>query len=89
MNESFRQIKIDPPLPCVYHDCDGQATVAIAYAVSEREWRMVPTCERHTVLIPMRNESWIDATRHDRDEAERGQVNNGHNKEYRPRGARS
>ncbi len=56
MNESFRQIKIDPPLPCVYHDCDGQATVAIAYAVSEREWRMVPTCERHTVLVPMRNE---------------------------------
>jgi len=30
--------------------------VAIAYAVSENEWRMVPTCERHTVSIPTRQE---------------------------------
>src|SRR5437016_11271005 len=44
MNDSFQQITINPSLPCVYHDCDGQATTAIAYAVSEREWRMVPTC---------------------------------------------
>jgi len=55
MNESFRQITIHPALPCVYHGCDGQATVAIAYEVSEREWRMVPTCERHTVSIAGRN----------------------------------
>ena len=51
----YRQITINPPLPCVYHDCDGQATVAIAYEVSEHEWRMVPTCERHTVPITGRN----------------------------------
>ena len=51
----YRQITIYPPLPCVYHDCDGQATVAIAYEVSEHEWRMVPTCERHTVTIAGRN----------------------------------
>ena len=63
MNETFRQITIDPPLLCVYHDCDGQATVAIAYEVSEREWRMVPTCERHTVPIPGRNERPSDAAR--------------------------
>jgi len=55
-NETFQQITIHPPLPCVYHNCDGQATVAIAYAVSENEWRMVPTCERHTVSIPTRQE---------------------------------
>jgi hypothetical protein len=51
MNEGFRQITIHPPLPCVYHDCDKQATVAIVYEVSEREWRMVPTCEQHTVSV--------------------------------------
>jgi hypothetical protein len=51
MNESFREITIHPALPCVYHGCDGQATVAIVYEVSEREWRMVPTCERHTVPV--------------------------------------
>jgi len=55
MNESFRQIMVHPALPCVYHGCDGQATVAIAYEVSEREWRMVPTCERHTISIAGRN----------------------------------
>jgi hypothetical protein len=56
MNETFRHITIHPPLPCVYHGCDEQATVAIAYEVSEREWRMVPTCERHTAPIPVRKE---------------------------------
>ena len=56
MNKSFRQITIHPSLPCVYHGCDGQATVAIAYEVSEHEWRMVPTCERHTVSIPGEHE---------------------------------
>lgn len=56
MNEGFQQITVHPPLPCVYHGCDGQATTAIAYAVSEREWRMVPTCTRHTVPVPHRNE---------------------------------
>jgi len=55
MNESFRQITVHPALPCVYHGCDGQATVAIVYEVSEHEWRMVPTCERHTVPIVGRN----------------------------------
>ncbi len=55
MNEGFRQITIHPSLPCVYNDCDGQATTAIAYTVSEHEWRMVPTCERHTAPIPVRN----------------------------------
>jgi hypothetical protein len=55
MNNSFRQITIHPALPCVYHGCDGQATVAIAYEVSEHEWRMVPTCERHTVSITGRS----------------------------------
>ncbi len=69
MNETFRQITIHPPLPCVYHDCDGQATVAIAYEVSEREWRMVPTCERHTVPIPGHNRRPSDAAR--REEATR------------------
>jgi len=59
-NETFQQITIHPPLPCVYHDCDRQATVAIAYAVSENEWRMVPTCERHTVSIPTRQEKLAD-----------------------------
>ncbi len=59
-NETFQQITIHPPLPCVYHDCDEQATVAIAYAVSENEWRMVPTCERHTVSIPTRQEKLAD-----------------------------
>ncbi len=63
MNQSFRQITIHPPLPCVYHGCDGQATVAIAYEVSEREWRMVPTCEQHTVPIPVRNDRVLDAAR--------------------------
>lgn len=63
MNESFKQITIHPSLPCVYHNCDGEATVAIAYEVSEREWRMVPTCERHTVPIQKRNEKRADATR--------------------------
>jgi len=62
MNENFRQITIDPALPCVYHNCNEQATVAIAYAVSEREWRIVPTCERHTVPVPTRNELAGDAT---------------------------
>lgn len=55
MNEGFRQITIHPSLPCVYNDCDGQATIAIAYAVSEHEWRMVPTCERHTIPVPVQN----------------------------------
>ena len=61
MNETFREITIHPPLPCVYHDCDGQATVAIAYPVSEHEWRMVPTCERHTVSVPTLSERVGDA----------------------------
>jgi hypothetical protein len=65
MNDGFQQIKIHPPLPCVYHDCDGQATVAIAYEVSEHEWRMVPTCERHTVPIPVRKERVLEAARRD------------------------
>ena len=56
MHESFQQITIHPPLPCVYHDCDGQATVAIAYAVSDYEFSMVANCEQHTVPIPGRNE---------------------------------
>ncbi|HLH63359.1 MAG TPA: hypothetical protein VKV20_16880 [Ktedonobacteraceae bacterium] len=56
MNDGFRQIKIDPPLPCVYHGCDKQARVAIVYEVSEREWRMVPTCEEHTVAVPTQKE---------------------------------
>ena len=55
MNDGFQQITIHPALPCVYHGCEGQATVAIVYEVSEREWRMVPTCERHTVPISRRN----------------------------------
>ena len=63
MNVNFRQITIHPPLPCVYHDCDGQATVAIAYEVSEHEWRMVPTCERHTVPIPEGNGRRSDVAR--------------------------
>lgn len=56
MTEGFRQITINPPLPCVYHGCDGKATTAIVYEVSEREWRMVPTCERHTVPVPAAKE---------------------------------
>jgi hypothetical protein len=56
MTEGFRQIKIEPSLPCVYHGCDGEAKVAIVYEVSEREWRMVPTCERHSVPIPAAKE---------------------------------
>ena len=63
MNDNFRQITIHPPLPCVYHDCDGQATVAIAYEVSEHEWRMVPTCERHTVPVPGWNQRRSDTSR--------------------------
>ena len=62
MKDGFRQITIDPPLPCVYHDCDGQA-VAIAYEVSEREWRIVPTCERHTVPVPNQNGEVANSTR--------------------------
>ncbi|GAC1389705.1 MAG: hypothetical protein NVSMB38_04710 [Ktedonobacteraceae bacterium] len=58
----FRQITIHPSLPCVYHGCDEQATVAITYEVSEREWRMVPTCEQHTVLVPQRNERLSDTS---------------------------
>jgi hypothetical protein len=60
----FRQITIHPPLPCVYHGCDGQASVAITYEVSEREWRMVPMCERHRVSIPERNERLSDVSPH-------------------------
>lgn len=60
----FREITIHPPLPCVYHGCDEPATVAITYEVSEREWRMVPTCERHTVHIPQKNEWLSDAPYH-------------------------
>ncbi len=56
MNDTFRQITIQPPLPCVYHDCHEPATHAIAYAVSEREWRIVPTCDQHTVPVPMKSE---------------------------------
>jgi hypothetical protein len=56
MNDGFRQITIEPPLPCVYHGCDGEARVAIAYEVSENEWRIVPTCERHTVAVPAAKE---------------------------------
>ncbi|GAC1397023.1 MAG: hypothetical protein NVS4B12_27280 [Ktedonobacteraceae bacterium] len=56
----FHQITIHPSLPCVYRDCDGLATVAITYEVSEREWRMVPTCERHTVPVPQRNQRLSD-----------------------------
>jgi hypothetical protein len=63
MNDSYKQITIDPPLPCVYHDCDRQATVAIAYEVSEREWRIVPTCERHTVPVPTRNGNVVNSAR--------------------------
>lgn len=59
----FQEITIHPPLPCVYHDCDGQATVAIAYEVSEHEWRMVPTCERHTVSISQRQKELSEAAR--------------------------
>ena len=57
MSEGFKQITINPPLPCVYHGCDERATSAIVYEVSEREWRMVPTCEKHTVSIPQRRET--------------------------------
>jgi len=61
MNQTFQEITIHPPLPCVYHDCDGLATSAIAYPVSEHEWRMVPTCERHTVAVPTRSERVDDS----------------------------
>jgi hypothetical protein len=60
----FRQITIHPPLPCVYHGCDGQATVAITYEVSEREWRMVPTCKRHTIPVPQKNDRQSDGAHH-------------------------
>lgn len=63
MNEGFQQITIHPPLPCVYHGCGKQATVAIVYEVSEREWRMVPTCEQHTVPIPPRKANAGEITR--------------------------
>jgi hypothetical protein len=56
MNETFKLITIQPPLPCVYHDCHEPATTAIAYAVSEREWRIVPTCKQHSVLFPTNHE---------------------------------
>ena len=62
MNDGFRQITIDPPLPCVYHGCDRQARVAIVYEVSEREWRMVPTCEQHTVTVPPPKEKLSEVT---------------------------
>ena len=57
MNESFKQIMIHPSLPCVYHGCNEQATSAIVYEVSEREWRMVPTCEKHTVSVSQRRDA--------------------------------
>jgi hypothetical protein len=66
MHDGFRQITIDPSLPCVYHDCDRPATTAIAYEVSEHEWRMVPTCERHTVPIPGQNKRPSDAARREK-----------------------
>jgi hypothetical protein len=56
MNDTYRQITFQPPLPCVYHGCHEQATTAIAYAVSESEWRIVPTCELHTVPVPTKSE---------------------------------
>ena len=61
MNENFRQLTFYPSLPCVYHNCNEKATTAIAYAVSEREWRIVTTCERHTVPVPTRDELPSDA----------------------------
>jgi hypothetical protein len=61
MNETFKQITFQPALPCVYHDCHEQATTAIAYAVSEREWRIVPTCEQHSVLFPTKHEQPAEA----------------------------
>ena len=64
MNDSFRQITLQPALPCVYHGCDGQAKSAIAYEVSEREWRIVPTCEQHTVPIPMRSDQRKETVSH-------------------------
>ncbi len=63
MNNGFQVIKIQPSLPCVYHGCDEEATVAIAYAVSEREWRIVPTCKQHTVAIQPRYEQPEDNAR--------------------------
>ncbi|HTD19254.1 MAG TPA: hypothetical protein VK667_06955 [Ktedonobacteraceae bacterium] len=60
----FRQITIHPPLPCVYHGCDGQATVAITYEISEHEWRMIPTCKRHTVPVPQKNDRLSDTAHH-------------------------
>ncbi len=56
MNDSFQQITLTPALPCVYHGCKGEAKTAIAYSVSEHEWRLVPTCEQHTVPISIRSE---------------------------------
>ena len=61
MNDSFQQIMIHPSLPCVYHNCDGRAKIAIVYQVSEREWRMVPTCDRHTVSIQASSDRSNDA----------------------------
>ena len=63
MNDTFKQITINPPLPCVYHGCNGEARTAIAYEVSEREWRMVPTCEQHTVPVPTSAEQSPEATK--------------------------
>jgi len=65
MHDGFRQITIDPSLPCVYHDCDRPATTAIAYEVSEHEWRMVPICEQHTVRIPVQSKMPSAAARRD------------------------
>ena len=61
MNDTFKQITFQPPLPCVYPECHELATTAIAYPVSEREWRIVPTCEQHTVLVPKKNERLTEA----------------------------
>jgi hypothetical protein len=61
VNDTFKQISIQPALTCVYHDCNEPATTAIAYAVSEREWRIVPTCERHTVPVPTKSEQPAEA----------------------------
>jgi hypothetical protein len=63
MTEGFRQITIHPSLPCVYHNCDRQAAVAIVYEVSEREWRMVPTCEEHTVSPPTQDKRLSSSVR--------------------------
>jgi len=62
VNDTFKQISFQPSLPCVYHDCHEPATTAIAYAVSEREWRIVPTCEQHTVLVPTKSDLSAEVT---------------------------